>query len=96
VATVHMPLDAGLAELLRSPGASGGHIQLGRILGDMSNAASPRDQRTHVEIPVSMVRVVFDALERLLGRAREAGDPAAEVLDGVLVKEFGAREISRP
>jgi hypothetical protein len=90
--TVHMPLDEGLSALLRSPGLSGGHYQLGRILGDMSNAASPRDQRQHVDIPAPMVRVVFDALKKLLAHAREVSDPAAEVLDGVLVREFGARE----
>lgn len=87
--TVHMPLDEGLSALLRSPGISGGHHQLGRILGDLSNAASPRDQRQHAEIPSPMVPVVADALGELLGRAREASDPAADVLAGVLAREFG-------
>lgn len=91
--TVHMPPDEGLSRLLRLrwPGLKPSY-RLGAILGDMSNAAHPRDQRQHVDIAPTMVPVVADALAELLEHAREIGDPAAEVLAGVLGREFGRAE----
>jgi hypothetical protein len=87
---VHLPPDEGLSRLLglRWPGFDVSY-KIAAILGDMSNAADPRDNRQQVEIESAMVPVVADVLASLLEHAREVGDPAADALAGVLAREFG-------
>ena len=86
---VHLPLDAGLARLLRQGIAP---TVAYRYIGEMANAADPRDPHQLAQIPRTMVPVVKDELTALLQRARQASDPAADVLAGFLARELGITE----
>jgi hypothetical protein len=90
---VQVPADAGLARLLRGapvPGSS--HHVTHRHLGVLANAADPKDQMQTAHFPASLAGAVADDLGRILARAREQADPAADVLAAFLAREFGRTE----
>lgn len=90
---VHLPPDAGLAALLRGPAPEGSSWHLTcRHFGAMANAADPRDRQQAVDLPATLVPVVADDLARLLARAREQADPAADALAAFLARAFGRTE----
>jgi hypothetical protein len=86
---VHLPADAGLSRLLRT-GSAG--KQTGRHFGAMSNAAHPKHSQRLAQIPASLAPVVADDLARMLARARQVGDPAADALAAFLAREFPSGE----
>jgi hypothetical protein len=105
--TVHVPVDAGLSRLLRTSAADQPHYGATKIVGDMANACFPGNwQRNrngdggtwtgggngNVQIEKSMKPVIADHLAALLAKARADGDPVADVLAGVLSREFGRNE----
>ncbi|HEY1914247.1 MAG TPA: hypothetical protein VGH27_01615 [Streptosporangiaceae bacterium] len=92
---VLVPEDPGLTALLRtgSPGASADVSRLLRLLADAARTVRPPTYllRT-IQLPVSRVAGVAEALTGILRRARVDGDPAAGVLAGFLAGQFGVEE----
>ncbi len=81
--TVHAPKNAALAALLRG---AGGLYE--KRLSELSAAADPSSgASTTVNIPAEDAAAVAVELGRLLLRARNAGDPAADSV-GALISQL--------
>jgi hypothetical protein len=86
-ARVNMPPDAALSELLHGSGTK----KTAQLVHLLSIASDPLHADRHVDLPVDLAPAVTEDLARILAQAREAGNPAADELAGVL-EQLGYRE----
>jgi hypothetical protein len=92
--SVTVPVDAGLTRLLREAANRARGPAARRNLGELAATAerNPREGARTAQLQAPAVPVVADDLGRMLASAREAADPAADVLAAFLAREFGRSE----